>query len=65
MTQLLVELELWTDLLDRGEAIEIFCLGFQKAFDSVRHKRQLTKSEAYDTKGRIRYTIARYHWLKS
>jgi len=60
MTQLLVVLEQWTDMLDRGEAIDTVYLDFQKAFDSVPYKRLLTKLEAYGIKGRLKSWISSF-----
>ena len=57
MTQLLVVLELWTDMLDIGDAIDTVYLDFQKAFDSVPYKRLLTKLEAYGIKGSLKFWI--------
>ena len=51
MTQLLVTLELWTDWLDKGEALDVIYLDFKKAFDSVPHIRLLQKLKAYGVEG--------------
>ena len=51
MTQLLVTLELWTDWLDKGEALDVIYLDFKKAFDSVPHIRLLQKLKVYGVEG--------------
>ena len=35
MTQLLITLELWTEILDSGVSLDYIYLDFKKAFDSV------------------------------
>ena len=47
MTQLLITIELWTELLDTGAPLDVIYLDFKKAFDSVPHKRLLYKLDAY------------------
>ncbi len=42
-TQLLQCLDVWTDLMDQGESIDVIYLDFAKAFDSVPHQRLLNK----------------------
>jgi len=48
VTQLLVTLELWTELLDSSAPIDVIYLDFKKAFDSLPHQRLLRKLKAYD-----------------
>jgi hypothetical protein len=47
VTQLLQVLDHWSDMLDQGENIDIVYLDFQKAFDTVPHKRLLNKMKSY------------------
>lgn len=42
-----------TQLLDEGSPVDIVYLDFKKAFDSVPHKRLLTKLNAYDISGKV------------
>ena len=53
MTQLLISLERWTELLDGGDPVDVIYLDFRKAFDTVPHRRLLKKLEAYGIKGRL------------
>ena len=50
MTQLLVRVERWTELLDGGDPVDVIYLDFRKAFDTVPHRRLIKKLEAYDIK---------------
>ena len=47
ITNLLDMLDKWTDALDASMPVDTIYLDFAKAFDSVTHKRLLTKFEAY------------------
>lgn len=42
-TQLLEALDMWTEVLDKGGSIDVIYMDFQKAFDSVPHRRLLQK----------------------
>ena len=53
MTQLLVTLELWTELLDSGAPIDVIYWDFQKGFDTVPHQRLLRKLKAYGVTGKL------------
>jgi hypothetical protein len=59
MTQLLITIELWTELLDTGTALDVIYLDFKKAFDSVPHKMLLSKLGAYGIGDPIK------EWVKS
>ena len=52
-TNLLESLEDWTRPLDDVNALDIAYLDFQKAFDTVPHKRLKKKLRAYDIQGRV------------
>ena len=43
----------WTEALDNGHIIDIIYTDFQKAFNSVSHKRLLSKIKSYGTEGNI------------
>ena len=45
--QLLKVLDLWTEVLDQGYPEDVIYLDFQKAFDSVPHRRLISKLSAY------------------
>ena len=52
MTQLLVTMELWSEILDSGAPIDAIYLDFRKAFDTVPHQRLTRKLKAYDVTGK-------------
>ena len=51
--QLLNVLDEWTKLLDTGTTIDVVYTDFQKAFDSVPHRRLMSKLEAYGVHGHL------------
>ena len=53
VTQLLLCLEEWTDLVDQGYPVDIIYMDFQKAFDSVPHRRLIMKIKAYGIDGYV------------
>ena len=59
MTQLLLVLDKWTEMLDNGYPIDIIYLDFAKAFDKVPHVRLLEKIKAYGINGEI------FNWIKN
>ena len=58
ITQLLC-LEEWTDMIEKGEALDVIYTDFSKAFDSVPHQRLLAKLERSGIKGDI------LQWIRS
>eukprot|EP00795_Rhopilema_esculentum_P002140 gene2140-17727_t len=59
LSHLLEVFEEWTSLLNDNIPVDIFYFDFAKAFDSVPHKRLLTKIKSYGIEGYI------YNWIKS
>jgi len=45
------KMEQWTKSLDHGVPVDIIYLDFKKAFDTVPHRRLLTKLKAYGIRG--------------
>jgi len=43
MLQLLRVIDEWTDILDNGWCFDVIYMNFQKAFDTVPHRRLITK----------------------
>ena len=52
-TQLLETLDDWTQVLDEGGTIDAVYMDFQKAFDTVPHRRLLAKISAYGIEGNV------------
>ena len=59
VTQLLDTLDCWTEILDRGESVDVVYMDFRKAFDSVPHRRLMRKVEAHGIRGRV------YKWTQN
>ena len=59
MTQPLVTLDDWTELLDQGLPVDAIYLDFKKAFDTVPHERLLLKAESYGIQGDV------LQWLRA
>ena len=53
VTQLLDVLDLWTGTLDDGGSVDVIFMDFQKAFDSVPHRRLVSKIMAHGITGRV------------
>ena len=58
-SQLISVLDVWTQILDKKESLDAVYLDFQKAFDTVRHQRLLTKLKAYGVHGSV------HAWINS
>ena len=54
ITQPLITLELWAEILDRGVSLDCIYLDFKKAFDSVPHERLLSKLDDYGIGGPLK-----------
>ena len=54
MTQLLITLELRTEILDSGVYLDCIYLDFKRAFDSVPHEILLSKLDAYGLGGPLK-----------
>jgi hypothetical protein len=59
ITQLLETLEEWTKILDEGGCLDAVYMDFMKAFDSVPHKRLLSKLGSYVIQGDI------FNWIRA
>ena len=53
VTQLLVTIDEWMKHLDDNIPVDAIYLDFQKAFDSVPHKRLINKVKGYGVKGKV------------
>ena len=58
--QLLETLEEWTSCVDRGHSLDVIYFDFAKAFDSVPHKRILSKMHSYGIRGKILNWIEKF-----
>ena len=59
ITQLLLCMEDWTNMIENGESFDIIYTDFSKAFDSVAHERLLLKLENVGIKGDL------LNWIRS
>ena len=62
LTNILETLELWTEILDEGNCIDVAYLDFRKAFDLVSHKLLIHKMEKYGIEGQILKWVR--NWLQ-
>ena len=62
LTNLLETLEDWTAALDEGYWVDSVFLDYQKAFDTVPHRRLIHKLRAYGIKGRVVGWIESFLW---
>jgi hypothetical protein len=53
LTNLLETFESWTEALDKGNSVDAVYLDYQKAFDTVPHRRLLHKLQAYGISGSV------------
>lgn len=53
LTNLLLAFEKWTEYLDEGYGVDVIYLDYRKAFDSVPHKRLMTKLKQMGVQGKI------------
>ena len=58
ITQLLLCLEDWRNMIEKGELFDVIYTDFAKAFDSVAHERLIVKIESLGFKGDI------LEWIK-
>ena len=59
-TQLIEVLDTWTNSLDSKSDVDVIYFDFQKAFDTVPHRRLLKKLEAYGVKGKVHRWISEF-----
>ena len=59
MTQLLICIEEWTEMLERSEVFDVVYTDFAKAFDSVPHQRPLLKPQEVGVAGKL------LDWIRS
>ena len=59
ITNLLTCIEIWTNIMEDGDTVDVIYTDFAKAFDSVPHQRLIIKLETLGIKGRT------LNWIKS
>ncbi len=63
--QLLRVLEEWTEAVDNGKGVDCIYMDYQKAFDTVPHKRLINKLKAYKIENNMIDWIENYHRKRS
>ena len=53
ITQLLEVLDMWTNIIEEGGSVDIIYMDYQKAFDSVPHRRLIEKVKAHGVGGQV------------
>ena len=51
--QLLIIIDKWTEIMDRGGCLDVVYCDFQKAFDTVPHKRLIDVLQYYGINGSV------------
>ena len=67
-TQLLDVLDTWTEIIDDGGSVDAIYMDFMKAFDTVPHRRLLSKLEAHGVRGKVLkwvqgFLMGRQQWV--
>ena len=57
--QLLKVLDEWTQILDEGGSLDVVYMDYMKAFDTVPHRRLLTKLTSYGITGKV------HRWIEA
>ena len=62
-TNILLCMERWTDMVDRGKSVDVAYFDYAKAFDKVSHRLLLLKLQAYGIDGKLLAWLAA--WLEN